>query len=203
MSHQKVKTLPDLSIDSPKHLDKMSKPYEHFSDARNVADHFKGLPDEDIVNALKLNANPFAVLFENFTSDFNVATSIRNANGFNAQAIYYIGYKRLDRRGAVGSYKYTKVNFLETVAELENLKNKYTFVGVDNVPTSTDITSYVYPDNPLFIFGEEGAGITPTVQGMCKDIIKIPMYGSVRSFNVGTTSGIVMYDFMAKLSKCI
>lgn len=201
MSYQKVKTLPDLSLESSKHLEKASKPFEHFSDSRNVADHFKGLPDEDIINALKLTANPFAVLFENFTSDFNIATAIRNANGFNAEAIYYIGYKRLDRRGAVGAYKYSKVNFLETVDELEELKNKYNFVGVDNVPGATDIINYSYPTKPLLVFGEEGAGITPAVQKMCTAMVKIPMYGSVRSFNVGTASGIVMYDFISKM-KC-
>jgi len=34
---------------------------------------------------------------------------------------------------------------------------------------------------------------------MCSRIVMIPQYGSVRSLNVGTASGIVMNDFVSKL----
>ena len=37
------------------------------------------------------------------------------------------------------------------------------------------------------------------MQSYCREIVAIEMYGSVRSLNCGTTSGIVMYDFVKKL----
>ena len=35
--------------------------------------------------------------------------------------------------------------------------------------------------------------------GMADDVVYIPQLGSVRSLNVGTASGIVMYDYVTKL----
>jgi len=63
------------------------------------------------------------------------------------------------------------------------------------VPLST----YNFAPNTLFVFGEEGVGLTPAMQDMCEDIVEIPMYGSVRSLNCGVASGIVMYSFMESI----
>jgi len=50
----------------------------------------------------------------------------------------------------------------------------------------------------MLVFGEEGVGLTPAMQAFCKKIVYIPQYGSVRSLNCGTASGIVMHDFVTR-----
>lgn len=197
MSKPKIKTLPDMSASSPIHKEVMEMGDERFRLwQRNVADKFKSMPDEEVRAELKRTANPFAVCFENWTGDFNISTGVRNANAFNAEAVYYVGNKKWDRRGAVGVHNYTDVIFLPTVDDLAALKSKYHFIGVDNVPGSIDIATHMWETNSLLIFGEEGTGLTPAMQAMCDVIVEIPMFGSVRSLNCGTTSGIVMYDFI-------
>jgi tRNA G18 (ribose-2'-O)-methylase SpoU len=47
-------------------------------------------------------------------------------------------------------------------------------------------------DEPIFIFGEENAGLSEKILMACSCVLTIPTYGSVRSLNVGTTSGIIM-----------
>lgn len=199
MSHLKIKTKGDLSASSELHQEAIKRGSEHFRDhERNIADRFKGKSEEEIKSILQKSGYPFAVCFEHWINDFNIATGIRNANGFNAKEVYYVGNKKWDRRGAVGVYNYTDVKFLESLEDLTILKEKYTFVGIDNVPGSTDMVNYHWDRNSLIIFGEEGVGLTPGMQAMCKDIVSIPMYGSVRSFNCGTASGIAMYDYILK-----
>jgi tRNA G18 (ribose-2'-O)-methylase SpoU len=44
----------------------------------------------------------------------------------------------------------------------------------------------------MFIFGEEKCGLSKYMLDQSDLILTIPAYGSVRSLNVGTTSGIVM-----------
>jgi tRNA G18 (ribose-2'-O)-methylase SpoU len=51
--------------------------------------------------------------------------------------------------------------------------------------------------NTLFIFGEEGVGLTPQMQSFCQDIVEIEMYGSVRSLNCGVASGILMHQYVS------
>lgn len=165
---------------------------------RNVADHLKEKSEEEIKQILRETANPFAVCFEHWIGDFNMSTGVRNANGFNAREIYYIGERKWDRRGAVGVHNYTDIQWIPTVEDLIALRDKYTFVGIDNVPGSVPMANYEWPENTMMVFGEEGPGLTPAMQAWCKDIVHIEMFGSVRSFNCGSASAIAMYDFVSK-----
>lgn len=196
----KIKTQPDLSSNSPKHLEAIAAGNDHFRLwQRNVIDDFKDLPEDKIKEILKERSFPCAVLIENWLGDFNISTAIRNCNAFNCSQVFYIGNRKVDKRGAVGCFNYGDIRWLSTIDELIELQSKYTFIGIDNVPGSIPMEPYIYPSYPLLCFGEEGTGLTPALQSLCKDIIHISMFGSVRSFNCGTASGICLYDFTNKL----
>jgi tRNA G18 (ribose-2'-O)-methylase SpoU len=49
------------------------------------------------------------------------------------------------------------------------------------------------------MFGEEQRGLSPEALALADEVVYIPMTGSVRSLNVGTASGIAMYDYCAKM----
>ena len=127
------------------------------SDTRNITDKYKGWQEDLIKSDLKQKAFPYAVMMEHW-GDFNLGTLIRNANAFGAQEVFYFGQRKWDKRGAVGTYKYTNLIFLETTEELLDLKSRYTIIGIDNVPGSVPITNFVWPTNPLLVFGDEGFG---------------------------------------------
>jgi tRNA G18 (ribose-2'-O)-methylase SpoU len=44
----------------------------------------------------------------------------------------------------------------------------------------------------MFVFGEEKSGLSNYILDNAETVITIPEFGSVRSLNVGTTSGIIM-----------
>lgn len=203
MSKKKLRTVGDLSLTSPAHQDALISKDEHYRRwNRNVADRFKSKSEEEIKKELLESSHPFAVCFEHWIGDFNMASGVRNANAFNAKEVFYIGDKKWDKRAAVGVHNYTEVQWLESVEDFMKLQERYTIVGVDNIPgKSTSIQGYQWPENTLMVFGEEGTGLTPAMQSFCKDIVEIPMFGSVRSLNCGVASGIVMYDFVEKLSR--
>ena len=171
---------------------------------RNVVDKYKSWPTESIKRDLQRTANPFAVCMEHWQGDFNISTLIRNANAFNAEKVFYLGKRRFDRRGTVGTHHYVDLVFLDGgVSELVTLKNQYTIVAVDNNVSNThkldkfDWQSLEKP--PLMVFGEEGVGITEETLKIADYNVEIPQYGSVRSLNVGTSSGILMYSFLQSL----
>jgi len=165
----------------------------------NVTDEYKSRSVEEIKKDLRSKAHPFAVLMEHWKGDFNISTMIRNANAFNASQVFYIGRKRFDRRGTVGTHHYVDLNYLNDFEELMKLKEKYVFVGLDNnLDCCVPMETFEWPDNALMIFGEEGEGISPLLLKECAYCVNIPQYGSVRSLNVGTSSGIAMYDWIQK-----
>ena len=201
---EKVCTIPNLSDTSPTHNEfryeqKAGKdPIRNWE--RNVADRFKEKSDEQIKAELSSNAHPFAVCFEQWIGDFNMGTGIRNANAFGAKEVFYLGNRKWDRRAAVGVYNYTPVQWLPTIDDFMRLQEKYIIVGIDNIPgKSVSVRDYEWPRNTLMVFGEEGTGLTLSMQSFCRDIVEIPMYGSVRSLNCGVASGIVMFDYVEKL----
>lgn len=202
MSIPRARTVPDFAEKSIKHKecladrDTVFKVWQY-----NVVDHFKGKSIEEIRSILRETSFSFSVLFENWCYDFNISTGIRNANAFNAREVFYIGDKKWDKRGAQGVYNYMDIHWLSTIEELVSLKDRYTFVGVDNIEGAQSLNSYEWKDNSLMIFGSEGVGLTPGIIDMCDDFVYIKQYGSVRSLNVGTASGIIMNDFVTRYRK--
>lgn len=166
----------------------------------NVVDKYREWELDLIREDLKKNSFPYAILMEQWQGDFNIGQCIRNGNAFGAKEVFYIGKKRYDRRGAVGTYLYTTVKHLENFDQLRQLKATYVFVGVDNIEGAVPVESFQWPENPLMIFGEEGYGLTPDVVQLCDAVVAITQYGSVRSLNAGTASGIIMFDFVNKLN---
>ena len=167
----------------------------------NVQDKYREWLPELIKKDIQANTFPYAVLMQHWQGDFNIATLIRNANAFGAREVFYVGRKHIDKRGTVGTHHYTDVNFLKTNEEVLALKDKYTFVALENNhERSQSIVNFVWPENPLLIFGEETSGVTADLLEQCHSIVHIPQFGSVRSINVGTASGIAMHNLVTHLA---
>lgn len=199
---EKLRTIPNFADTSPLHQAAIAAGDDHFKSWQyNVSDKFKDKTQEEIKQTLKETSHSFAVCFEHVIGDFNMGTGIRNANAFNAKEVFYVGTKKWDRRSAVGVHNYTEVQWISDIEDFKKLKDRYVIVGIDNVPGSVPISTYSFPENTLMVFGEEGAGLTPEMQSLCKDIVYIEMFGSVRSLNCGTASGIAMYQYINSQKK--
>jgi tRNA G18 (ribose-2'-O)-methylase SpoU len=179
-------------------------------ETRNIIDFYHYWDHDAIIADLDSKRNNFTVLCCNLGNDFNIATVIRNANAFLAEKVVIYGNKRYDRRGTVGTHLYTRFQHVKTIDDLEDyimdLKNNHSnlrVVGFDNISSSVPVETYDWSDDAhtLMIFGEEQKGIPQNVLDKCDDIVYITQYGSVRSLNVGTASGIAMYDYCRKV-KC-
>jgi len=177
---------------------------EKFSEwTRNVRKEYRDLSTEEIRAVLAKSRNNFSCLMTNFVGDFNIGTLVRNVNSFNGESLYYYGNKKWDRRGAVGTQNYTDVKRILTFDELVELKYRYRFVVFEIAESSTLLYDYEWKQEEmsLMIFGEEGSGVPEEIMELADDVVEIPQYGSIPSLNVGTASGIAMYDFCKKVNR--
>lgn len=169
----------------------------------NVLDHLKEYTIDEVKGYVKNNCIDVGVAMMHVAGDFNLSTLIRNANFFGfKEAVYVSESKKWDKRGSVGTYHYTKVNHIKSEVEfIQHIQNNgYTLIAVENnIPEYEHKTVELFEpdvffgiDKPMFIFGEEKMGLSDNMLDHSDMIITIPAYGSVRSLNVGTTSGIVM-----------
>lgn len=166
---------------------------------RNLIDHYHYWRNEAILADLDSKRNGFISVCVNIGYDFNIATIIRNSNAFSAAKVVIYGRKRYDKRGTVGTHNYTHVINKQSFTEFRETLQGYHVVGIDNVPNAKPLEDFIWPKKPVaMVFGQEQIGIPEEILAICDDVVYIRQYGSVRSLNVGTASGIAMYDFCRK-----
>ena len=73
----------------------------------NVIDSLKDLSIPDIANYCHSHSIPASVAMINIGGDFNLSTMVRNANFFGFRSVHYVGKKKWDKRGSVGTHHYT------------------------------------------------------------------------------------------------
>jgi tRNA (guanosine-2'-O-)-methyltransferase len=169
----------------------------------NVLDHLKQKTSDEVKVYCKNTCIDAGVAMMHVSGDFNLSTLVRNANFFGfKEAMYVGGSKQWDRRGTVGTHHYTDLNHIKTEVDFVNYvkDSGYTLIAVENnIPKYSDKTVSIFNrwvftgvDKPMFVFGEEKSGLSDYILDNAETIVTIREYGSVRSLNVGTTSGIVM-----------
>ncbi len=160
---------------------------------KNVIDDYKSWETIKIKEDLDRKSFPYAIMMQHIQGDFNISTFVRNGNAFGVREMFYWGKKKWDRRGAVGTHNYKQLNHIDTFDQIKELKTKYRFIAIENsVENPIKLQDFIPQENDIFIFGEEMLGISQDVLDICDKFVYIPQFGSVRSLNVGTASGIIM-----------
>jgi tRNA G18 (ribose-2'-O)-methylase SpoU len=167
-------------------------------DRRNVADKYRYWRLTAIVADLDTRRHDFVVAIENWQHDANIGTVVRTANAFLAREVLIVGRKRWNRRGAMVTDRYQHLRHLPSVDDVVDYARQggYTIVGIDNTPGAVPIESKMLPRNALFLFGQEGPGLTEGAHGISAVTLSIAQYGSTRSINAGVAAGIAMHAWI-------
>ncbi len=167
-------------------------------DTRNVVDKYRYWKMAAIVSDLDLKRHPFHVAIENWQHDLNIGSIVRNANAFLAQEVHIIGNKRWNRRGAMVTDRYQHIRNHETVEEFltwaksENLP----IIAIDNVPGCQKIELYKLPESCVFLFGQEGPGLSEQAIEASDVVLEITQFGSTRSINASAAAAITMHTWI-------
>lgn len=172
---------------------------EH-GDRRNVADRYRYWSNDAIVADLDTRRHPFHVAIENWQHDRNIGTVVRTANAFNAAGVHIVGRRRWNRRGAMVTDRYLHVESHADIAALvaSPMVRGLTVVAIDVVPGAVPIESTDLPERALFVFGQEGPGLSAEALESAALVCSIAQYGSTRSINVGVAAGIAMHAWIRR-----
>jgi tRNA G18 (ribose-2'-O)-methylase SpoU len=167
-------------------------------DTRNVVDKYRYWKMEAIVADLDTKRHPFHVAIENWQHDLNIGSIVRNANAFLAQEVHIIGNKRWNRRGAMVTDRYQHIRHHETVEEfLTWAKSKnLPIIAIDNVPGCQKIETYKLPESCVFLFGQEGPGLSEQAIEASDVVLEITQFGSTRSINASAAAAITMHAWV-------
>ncbi len=167
-------------------------------DRRNVVDRYRYWTVEAIVADLDRRRHPFHVAIENWRHDLNIGTVVRTANAFLAEAVHVVGRKRWNRRGAMVTDRYQHVRHHADVAELAAWARAegLPLLAVDNLPGARPLETAGLPRACVFLFGQEGTGLTDEARAAADGVLSIAQFGSTRSINAGVAAGIAMHAWI-------
>jgi tRNA G18 (ribose-2'-O)-methylase SpoU len=163
-----------------------------------VVDRYRYWSVEAIVADLDERRHPYHVAVENWASDMNIGTVVRNANAFGAATVTIVGRRRWNRRGAMVTDRYQHVAHLPDVAALAAwcLQEDLALVGIDNLPGAVPLEETALPERCVLLFGQEGDGLSDEARAACRLVCSIAQVGSTRSINAGVASGIAMHTWL-------
>ncbi|OIH95759.1 MULTISPECIES: TrmH family RNA methyltransferase [unclassified Curtobacterium] len=169
-------------------------------DSRNVVDRFRYWSMEAIVAELDTRRHAFDVAIENWQHDLNIGSIVRSANAFLAGTVHIIGRRRWNRRGAMVTDRYQHVRhhpdvqtFLAAMAD-----EGRPVVAIDNTPGAERIETAAIPERCVFLFGQEGPGLTDEAIAGADGHLEITQYGSTRSINASAAAAVVMHSWIVQ-----
>ena len=167
-------------------------------DSRNVADHYRYWTMDAIVADLDTKRHSFHVAIENWQHDLNIGSIVRTANAFLAAQVHIVGRKRWNRRGAMVTDRYQHVRHHPDIESFVTFANGegLPVIGVDNVPASTSVETTALPERSVFLFGQEGPGLSPEALQAADSVVEITQFGSTRSINASAAAAIVMHQWV-------
>lgn len=171
-------------------------------DTRNLIDAYKGQTVEVIAADMRVRAFPLQIAIENYQHDFNIGTIVRNANAFNVAGVHIIGRRHWNRRGAMCTEKYLQLYHHASVTEFQRWtqENGWRSIGIDNTSSSQPLSQVELPAKTVYVFGQEGPGLSAEMRAMCEYEVAIEQFGSTRSVNVGVASGIIIYEWVRRFA---
>lgn len=165
-------------------------------DTRNVVDHYRYWSMEAIVADLDSKRHGFHVAIENWQHDLNIGSIVRTANAFLAKEVHIIGNKRWNRRGAMVTDRYQHVTHHPDVASFLEYIGKLPVIAIDNVPGCSKLEEFELPKECVFLFGQEGPGLSQEALDSASAVLEISQFGSTRSINASAAAAITMHSWV-------
>ena len=169
-------------------------------DRRNVVDGYRYWTREAIVADLDTRRHDFHVAVENWGHDFNIGSVVRTANAFAAKEVHIVGLRRWNRRGAMVTDRYQHVRHHEDVTALVGWAagSGLPVIGIDNLPGAVPLETAELPRRCVFLFGQEGPGLTGAAREHAAMVCSIAQFGSTRSINAGAAAAIAMHAWIRR-----
>jgi tRNA G18 (ribose-2'-O)-methylase SpoU len=134
---------------------------------------------------------PVSLLLDQISYDLNIATATRNHLVFGSRAVI-VGCPEAPK--VAGQYRVTHTPDSHAAID-EHRARGYQIIAFDLVEGSTPLWEHRFDQRSLLVFGKERDGLSTELLEKSDRVIHIPQYGSTRSLNVGTSTGIALYEY--------
>jgi 23S rRNA (guanosine2251-2'-O)-methyltransferase len=154
--------------------------------------------------------NPVVIVLDNVRSLNNIGSVFRTCDALNVKKLLICGISATPPHPDIYKTALGAENsvcwqyFSKTEDAIQHLREtSFNVFAIEQTANSVSLLNFtpVCEERYAFIFGNELKGISQSAIDLSDGAIEIPQFGSKHSFNVAVTAGIVLWDFLAKISK--
>lgn len=151
---------------------------------------------------------PVVVVLDNIRSMHNVGSTFRTADGFCVEKVILCGitaqppHREIEKTALGATHSVDWQYFEHTIDAITELRSQgYQIIAIEQAENSTFLNQFTPVDNQKYalIFGNEVDGVSDEAMKNIDHCIEIPQFGTKHSFNITIATGIVLWDFFAKL----
>ena len=162
---------------------------------------------EEYRNLLK---NPVILLLDDVRSMHNVGSAFRTADSFGLEKIILCGITgkpphREINKTALGATESVAWEYFEDALEPAKKlqQDGYRICVIEQADESIALDKFkpVTGERYILIFGNEVSGVNDQLVQLADHVIEIPQFGTKHSLNISVSIGIVVWDFIIKLSQ--
>lgn len=128
----------------------------------------------------------------------NVGTMVRTADALGIDGVIISNdsadiYSPKVLRAMQGSHFHLPIIEKDILAFFENNLDSMPIYASTLSDDSIDLRELPHSDNWFLVMGNEGSGVSSTIQNLATKRVHIPMNGSAESFNVAVACGILLF----------
>ncbi|OQA52748.1 MAG: tRNA (guanosine(18)-2'-O)-methyltransferase [candidate division WS2 bacterium ADurb.Bin280] len=147
------------------------------------------------------------LVLDNIRSMYNVGAIFRSAEGARVRRVYLCGITPTPPREKIFKTSLGAVDFVDweyrknTVEAIEELKQSgVQIVALEQTNQSVNYKKANYKKPVAIVVGHELKGISSQVLELCDLSVEIPMFGRANSLNVSTSTTVVLYEVLDRLT---
>ena len=156
--------------------------------------------DDIIKTAQSRNQKPFILILDEIEDPHNLGALIRTAEcaGVHGAVIpkhHAASVNQTVAKTSAGASEHLDVaKVTNVVATIDELKQKGVWIVGTDTTAEKLYTELDYSLPIALVIGNEGKGIRQLVKEKCDFIVKIPVFGKIKSLNASVAGAIIMYE---------
>jgi 23S rRNA (guanosine2251-2'-O)-methyltransferase len=143
---------------------------------------------------------PFFVILDSIEDPHNLGAIIRSANGAGAHGVIIPKNRAAQvtdvaRKASAGATAWTKIARVTNIRQtIDELKSRGVWIYGAAGEAAKYYTNTDFSGGAALVIGNEGKGISGSMQSVCDFLVSIPMRGEIESLNASVAAGILLYE---------
>jgi len=153
-----------------------------------------------------LKRQPLVLVLDNILDTYNIGSFFRLADALGVEKIYLCGSVVTPpnikiHRASIGTWKWVPWEQIDSTKDclLKLKKESYHIIACEQGINSVNYQKAKYKFPLAIVAGSEMYGISKEIQGLCDQIIEIPMYGINISLNVLVATAVIAFNAISKI----